>query len=102
MLLDMEKWSGGTGTAAHQAAAGRKSDLVYNATQRAFPNARIEMYGRGAITFCDRYNHYTLDEKNANITSAWSQAHKHSSPWLDPLQLIVCVCVVAARVTGIA
>ena len=76
VLLDMEKWSGGVGSEAVMAAATRKADLIYNATIAAFPHARIEMYGRGAVTGSDRYNHYTLDKEGANITNIWTRGFR--------------------------
>ena len=80
VLLDMEKWSGGVGSEAVMAAATRKADLIYNATIAAFPNARIEMYGRGAVTGSDRYNHYTLDKEGANISDIWTRTYRCTLP----------------------
>ena len=79
VLIDEEKFDG-VGTEAYCAATTRKADLIYNATKAVFPNARYEMYNRGAVTASDRYNHFTLDRENANITAdqLWSRAFRYT------------------------
>lgn len=77
-LIDEEKWDAGVGSAATVKAATRKADLVYNATMAAFPGVRYEMYNRGAVTASDRYNHWTLDRENANITDIWERVYRYS------------------------
>lgn len=77
-LIDEEKWDAGVGPVATVNAANRKADLVYNATMAAFPGVRYEMYNRGAVTASDRYNHWTLDRQNANITDIWSRVYRYS------------------------
>jgi hypothetical protein len=77
VLIDEEKFAG-VGTEAHCAATTRKADLIYNATEAVFPDARYEMYNRGAVTASDRYTHYTLDRENANVTDEWSRVFRYT------------------------
>lgn len=67
-LIDEEKWSAGVGSTAFVKAATRKADLIYSATMSVFPGVCYEMYGRGAVTRSDRYNHFTLDRAGGNQT----------------------------------
>lgn len=77
VLIDEEKFAG-VGTEAHCAATTRKADLIYNATKMVFPDARYEMYNRGAVTRTDRYNHWTLDRENANISDPWERVYRYT------------------------
>ena len=77
VLIDEEKFNG-VGTEAYCAATTRKADLIYNATKSVFPNARYEMYNRGAVTRTDRYNHWTLDRENANISDPWARVYRYT------------------------
>jgi hypothetical protein len=48
VLLDQERWNAGL-NASWAAAVTRKNNLYYNATTAVFPNASIQLYGRGGV-----------------------------------------------------